>query len=126
MEGSGDQSRASTPLDHWDEPDFVEEVTAYPENPRRGQGSPKCIQIFDVCQTSLQSGLATGMVLDYCFILCSGIASHLFSQIPKAFTLLYVPRLVELPWLLPCHRLNSAKPPSLDEASVPSSPGGGG
>ena len=31
----GDQSRASTPLDHWDEPDFVEEVTAYPENPRR-------------------------------------------------------------------------------------------
>jgi len=51
--GSGDQSRASTPLDHWDEPDFVEEVTAYPENPR----------------------------------------------------------------------LNSAKPPSLDEASVPSSPG---
>jgi len=52
--GSGDQSRASTPVDHWDEPDFVEEVTAYPENPR----------------------------------------------------------------------LNSAKAPSLDEASVPSSPGG--
>eukprot|EP00435_Cladocopium_sp_Y103_P048449 s233_g14.t1 len=33
--GSGDASRASTPADHWDEPsDFVEEVTAYPENPR--------------------------------------------------------------------------------------------
>lgn len=32
---SGDASRASTPADRWDEPsDFVEEVTAYPENPR--------------------------------------------------------------------------------------------
>lgn len=32
---SGDASRASTPADHWDEPsNFVEEVTAYPENPR--------------------------------------------------------------------------------------------
>ena len=72
--------------------------------PQACEGSPKMYPHFlDVCQRSLQTGLTTGM--DFWWL----VSSDLFwfcifcfpnEKIPKA-KLLYVPRLVELPWSLP-------------------------